>query len=160
MGSQLKKPKIANLMKQPAGVPPNNIKIISHKKKDNISFFGAFDLNGAVEKSMKMNSDSTIKEIEKAGLQGRGGAGFPTYIKWKSCKNEKSEEKYVVVNADEGLPSTFKDWVLLTDESNRKKMIAGMGICAKTIGAKSAVIYLRYEYRNLKDDLQKAIKEV
>lgn len=64
------------------------------------------------------------------------------------------------MNADEGLPSTFKDWVLLTDEGNRKKMIAGMAICANTIGAKKAVIYLRYEYRNLKDLLYQAVKEV
>ncbi len=69
-------------------------------------------------------------------------------------------EKYVVVNIDEGLPSTFKDWVLLIDEANRKKMIAGMCICASTIGAKNAVVYLRYEYRNLKEDLNKSIKEV
>lgn len=66
----------------------------------------------------------------------------------------------MVVNADEGLPSTFKDWVLLIDEANRKKMIAGMCICANTIGADKAVIYLRYEYRNLKEELLKAVKEV
>ena len=68
---------------------------------------------------MSMSNEEALKQLDLSGLQGRGGAGFPTATKWKSCMKERNPEKYVVVNIDEGLPSTFKDWVLLIDEANR-----------------------------------------
>ena len=84
-----------------------------------MSFFAPIDLKKAIDKAMSMSADEALKQLDISGLQGRGGAGFPTGTKWKSCKKEKNAEKYVVVNIDEGLPSTFKDWVLLIDEANR-----------------------------------------
>ena len=56
-----------------------------------------------------------MKMLEDTRLLGRGGAGFPSFIKWRSVLADRSKEKYVVINADEGLPSTFKDWCIMTD---------------------------------------------
>eukprot|EP01022_Parablepharisma_sp_SALTPOND_P019588 TRINITY_DN3373_c0_g1_i2.p1 TRINITY_DN3373_c0_g1~~TRINITY_DN3373_c0_g1_i2.p1 ORF type:complete len:951 (-),score=127.98 TRINITY_DN3373_c0_g1_i2:944-3796(-) len=115
-------------------------------------------ITDASKKAVKMGPDAVIKEIYDSGLVGRGGAGFRTGIKWKSAREAIADEKYVVCNADEGLPSTYKDWCILRDEIRRKEVLTGMGICAKTIGAKKCYMYLRYEYRNLVPALQKAIK--
>lgn len=68
--------------------------------------------------------------LEDTRLLGRGGAGFPAFIKWRSVLNEPDKEKYVVINADEGLPSTFKDWFLMTDPQNLEKMLLGALFCA------------------------------
>ena len=86
----------------------------------------------------------------------RGGAGFNT--KREYARKMEADEKHVVCNADEGLPSCFKDWTLLIDPQSRMNLIVGMGICARTIGSKKAFIYLRYEYRNLKKDLEETIR--
>ncbi len=118
------------------------------------------NLNETVDKALRMGPDGVIKEVLEAGLVGRGGAGFKTGIKWRSAKNETADQKYVVCNADEGLPSTYKDWAILRNDVRRKEVLTGMGICAKTIGAKSCYMYLRYEYRNLVPQLQADIKAI
>jgi len=146
----------------PLKFPENKIIEKSVKRLGNLYSFveSHATITEASKKAVKMGADSVIKEIYDSGLVGRGGAGFRTGIKWKSAKDAVADEKYVVCNADEGLPSTYKDWCILRDEIRRKEVITGMGICAKTIGAKKAYMYLRYEYRNLVADLEKAIKEV
>ncbi len=96
-----------------------------------------------------------IDQLIKSGLKGRGGAGFTTGLKWKFARAAEGAEKYVVCNADEGEPGTFKDREILTQVP--RKMLSGMGICAHVIGAKKGFIYLRAEYNYLKNDLQKEI---
>jgi len=118
------------------------------------------NLGESVTKALRMGPDSVIKEVLDSGLVGRGGAGFRTGLKWKSARDAKADEKYVVCNADEGLPSTYKDWCILRNKERRAEVLTGMGICAKTIGAKKCYMYLRYEYRNLVADLQQSIKQV
>ncbi len=100
-------------------------------------------------------ADYIIDELVKSGLKGRGGAGFPTGLKWKFARAAEGKEKYVVCNADEGEPGTFKDREILTRVP--RKVLSGMGICADVIGAKKGFIYLRGEYNYLKRDLQKEI---
>jgi len=117
-------------------------------------------ISDAVNKSFKIGGDKVIEKLMNAKLEGRGGAGFPTFRKWDTVRKIQSDNKYIVCNADEGLPSTFKDWWILKNENSRKRMISGMGICAKTVGAKNAFIYLRYEYRNLVPELNKTIENV
>ena len=77
-----------------------------------------------------------------SGLRGRGGAGFPTALKWKYTMNQPSDEKFVICNADEGEPGTFKDREIL--QRVPRKVYSGMAICAKVIGAKRGYIYRIY----------------
>jgi [NiFe] hydrogenase diaphorase moiety large subunit len=107
--------------------------------------------------SLKKSNEDILKDILDSGLRGRGGAGFPTGLKWKFTSQETAEEKYVVCNADEGEPGTFKDREILTRVP--LKVFGGMAICAKVIGAKQGYIYLRGEYQFLRAELEKAIEE-
>jgi [NiFe] hydrogenase diaphorase moiety large subunit len=104
---------------------------------------------------LKRSKENILKEMLDSGLKGRGGAGFPTGLKWKFASQESEKEKYVVCNADEGEPGTFKDREILTRVP--LKVFGGMAICAKVIGAKQGYIYLRGEYQFLKADLEKAL---
>jgi len=92
----------------------------------------------------EMKPEEVIEEIKKSGLRGRGGAGFPTGIKWESCRRAKGDVKYVVCNADEGDPGAYMDRSLL--EGNPHSIIEGMIIGAYAIGAHDGYIYVRYEY--------------
>ncbi|MEI8224668.1 MAG: NADH-ubiquinone oxidoreductase-F iron-sulfur binding region domain-containing protein [Bacteroidota bacterium] len=116
-------------------------------------------------KAFKMSSAEIIQNILDSGLKGRGGAGFPTGLKWKYTAAEKSSEKYIVCNADEGEPGTFKDREILERVSD--KVHGGMAIAGKAIGAKMGIVYLRGEYRYMLpklmielDSFHKMIKEI
>lgn len=98
-----------------------------------------------------------LDELKKSGLRGRGGAGFPTASKWQSAQEQNEEIKYVICNADEGEPGTFKDREILTKVPF--KVFAGMALCAYVINARKAYIYLRGEYRYLKKQLESQICE-
>ncbi|MFW5721034.1 MAG: NADH-quinone oxidoreductase subunit E, partial [Bacteroidota bacterium] len=106
---------------------------------------------------LKRSNEEILQEILDSGLRGRGGAGFPTGLKWKFTAQEKSDEKYVVCNADEGEPGTFKDREILSRVP--LKVFGGMAICAKVIGAKHGYLYLRGEYQFLRKELDKALNE-
>jgi [NiFe] hydrogenase diaphorase moiety large subunit len=95
---------------------------------------------------------ATLAEISQSGLRGRGGAGFGTGMKWQFCREAMGESHYVVCNADEGEPGTFKDRILLNNQSDR--LFEGMTVCAAIIGAKQGFLYLRGEYRYLLPTLQ------
>ncbi len=97
-------------------------------------------------------ADDTLAEITQSGLRGRGGAGFSTGMKWKFCREAQGDARYVVCNADEGEPGTFKDRVLW--HSHADAVFEGMTICAAVIGAKQGYLYLRGEYRYLLPQLQ------
>ena len=119
-----------------------------------------FDCDGCqpidvVKKALKMSRDQVITAVIDSGLRGRGGAGFPTGIKWKFAKEEKNPDKYVICNADEGEPGTFKDREILDVVPN--KVLSGMAICAYAIGAKEGIIYLRGEYNFLLKPLNATI---
>ncbi|HTX87673.1 MAG TPA: NADH-ubiquinone oxidoreductase-F iron-sulfur binding region domain-containing protein [Bacteroidales bacterium] len=105
--------------------------------------------------TIKRPNEDIIKDLLDSGLKGRGGAGFPTGLKWKFTMEQPSEEKYVICNADEGEPGTFKDREILSKVP--RKVLAGMAICGKVIGAKQGFIYLRGEYKFLHAGLQKEI---
>ena len=108
-----------------------------------------------LRKTMQTSKDEVINELIESGLRGRGGAGFPTGLKWKFAKEQKADQKYVICNADEGEPGTFKDRKLLVEVP--RKVISGMAICAWVIGATKGFIYLRREYRYLINDLEKEL---
>jgi len=109
--------------------------------------FEKVDARAVLEKAFKMTREEIIQQVLESGLKGRGGAGFPTGLKWKYTAAEKSAEKYVVCNADEGEPGTFKDREIL--DRVAYKVYGGMVIAGKAIGAKEGIVYLRGEYRFL-----------
>jgi len=111
----------------------------------------------ALKKALLMTPDEVIAKVKESGLTGRGGAGFPTGMKWEFTR-KASGEKFLICNADEGEPGTFKDRQIL--ERNPELLIEGMLIASHALGAKKAYIYLRKEYDYLKNKLQRAIDKV
>lgn len=128
----------------------------SLQEKINIIFTDC-DSAKIVKKALSMKPDDIIREISDSGLRGRGGAGFPTGIKWKGAAEAAGDRKYVICNADEGEPGTFKDRRIL--EEHPEKVIAGMAVCARAIGAQKGIMYLRGEYRFMISWLQAVIDE-
>ena len=109
--------------------------------------FESIDVRKLMTKAFEMTGEEIIQQILESGLKGRGGAGFPTGLKWKYTAAEKDPEKYIVCNADEGEPGTFKDREILDKVAS--KVYSGMTIAGKAMGAKKGYIYLRGEYRFL-----------
>ena len=125
------------------------------KKVDLI--FEKVDHLAILKKTFERSSDEIILDVIDSGLRGRGGAGFPTGLKWKFAKNEEADQKYVICNADEGEPGTFKDREILTNVP--EKVLSGMALCGKAIGATEGYIYLRAEYNFLLPMLNEKISE-
>jgi [NiFe] hydrogenase diaphorase moiety large subunit len=112
---------------------------------------------GAVLRTgLQAGPQGIIATLKAAGLRGRGGAGFPTGQKWESTRNAPADPKYVVCNADEGEPGTFKDRVLLTSYADR--VFEGMTLCALATGARQGYLYLRGEYRYLFEHLHQVLQ--
>ncbi len=105
------------------------------------------DFRDILKQTLARPNEEIIEDMISSGLKGRGGAGFPTGLKWKLTAEEKAKNKYIICNADEGEPGTFKDREILTQVSY--KVLAGMAVCAKITGAKEGFIYLRGEYKFL-----------
>ena len=125
------------------------------KKTDLI--FEKVDCFDILKKVVAQAQDEIITEITASGLKGRGGAGFPTGLKWKFAKQQTEAVKYMVINADEGEPGTFKDREIL--DKVPEKVFAGMTIGAHAIGAQQGYIYLRGEYNFLLPALTKKMDE-
>ena len=113
----------------------------------------------ALEKAMTvMTPDQIIEEVEKSGLRGRGGGGFPTGKKWRQVANQKETTRYVVCNGDEGDPGAFMDGSVM--EGDPFKLIEGMMIAAYAVKAQHGYIYVRAEYPNSVKRLRGAIAEL
>src|SRR6202049_814926 len=112
----------------------------------------------ALEKALqRMTPEQIIDEVKKSGLRGRGGAGFPTGMKWSFVPKDTSKPKYVLANADESEPGTSKDRPLM--EMDPHQLIEGMVIAGRAIGSKQGYIYIRGEYRHIIDIMDRAITE-
>ena len=114
--------------------------------------FAPMKRGAAIRKAVGMTPDEVIGLLNHARLRGRGGAGFPAAMKWSFCRQAKGEPHYIVCNADEGEPGTFKDRVILTDQANL--MIEGMTVAAYAVGATQGFLYLRGEYEYLLNHLE------
>jgi len=117
--------------------------------------------NGGYEglvKALSMPPDDIIAEVERSGLRGRGGAGFPTGLKWSFCRKAPGDTKYLICNADEGDPGAFMDRALL--ESDPHAVLEGMVIAAYAIGAHEAYIYCRAEYPLAVKRLERALEQM
>ena len=111
----------------------------------------------ALQSLIKQGGDTILEQIIASSLRGRGGAGFTTGMKWRFCKQAKADQRYVVCNADEGEPGTFKDRVLLNTYAD--KVFEGMTLCAGIIGATEGLLYLRGEYRYLREALEQILQD-
>jgi len=119
-----------------------NCGIIDPERIDEAISRGAYK---ALAKALKtMSPEEVIDEVYRSGLRGRGGAGFPTGLKWKFTRQAKEEPKYIICNADEGDPGAFMDRSVL--EGDPHAVIEGMIICAYAVGASHGYIYCRAEY--------------
>jgi len=103
-----------------------------------------------------MSPEAVIAEIKHSHIRGRGGAGFPTGFKWEFCRRAKGPKHYVICNADEGEPGTFKDRVILTEKP--ELVFEGMAIAGYAIGGDEGILYLRYEYRYMKEYLEDVLE--
>ena len=130
----------------------NKVKRVDYIFKEGV------DCSQLLEKIVQKDKDQFIMELMDSGLKGRGGAGFLTGMKWKFAKEAIGEPKYVICNADEGEPGTFKDREIL--DRVPEKVFYGMALCGHIIGAEFGFIYLRAEYKFLVPKLRKVIEEV
>ena len=123
-----------------------------------VFFGGEIDYRALLDRCLAMAPLDVIMTIKHSGLRGLGGAGFPTGIKWLSCREADGHQKYVICNADEGEPGTFKDRILLTRLP--KQVFVGMIIAAHAVGARQGIVYLRAEYAYLRQYLEKQLAEL
>lgn len=127
---------------------------------DPLSIFEYIGNNGymALAKALTaMSPEEVIKEVEKSGLRGRGGAGFPTWLKWNMAQRNPSSKKYILCNADEGDPGAYMDRSVL--EGDPHSIIEGMAIGAYAIGADEGYVYVRAEYPLAVERLEHAIEK-
>jgi len=119
--------------------------------------FAELKAGKAIHKALSMSAVEVIRDVKTARLRGRGGAGFPTGMKWEFTRGAEGEEKVVICNADEGEPGTFKDRTILTERPDL--MFEGMTIAGYAIGAKTGVLYLRGEYAYLRPFLESILAD-
>lgn len=126
-------------------------------KRLDLIFKNEQDSEHILTRIFKKSNQDIINELIISGLKGRGGAGYPTGLKWKLASEAESDMKYVICNADEGEPGTFKDREILSQVPY--KVLVGMAVCAKVIGAHEGYIYLRGEYKFLVNALNEIIDD-
>lgn len=135
--------------------------LLEHAQVEGINTYEVYRKQGgyrAVEKALKtMTPDEVVEEVKKSGLRGRGGAGFPTGMKWSFLAKPEGVPRYLVCNADESEPGTFKDRYLM--EKIPHLLIEGMIVSSYALGANTSYIYIRGEYSWIVFVLEKAIKE-
>ena len=117
-----------------------------------IPTFSKMSPEAGLKAALSKSRSEIIAEISASGLKGRGGAGFPTAVKWNFAAAAKADRKYIICNADEGEPGTFKDRVILQEYPDL--VFEGMTIAARAIGASEGILFLRGEYTYLRADLE------
>jgi NADH-quinone oxidoreductase subunit F len=140
---------------------PLEVKVLSKRfglpNSQSIDTYLAAEGYAAFRKALEMTPEQILDEIKTSNLRGRGGAGFPTGMKWSFVPRTGDKPKYIVVNADESEPGTCKDRLLI--EYDPHQLIEGMLIAARVVDAHSGYIYIRGEYRYLIDIMDRAIAE-
>ncbi|MEW6117997.1 MAG: NADH-quinone oxidoreductase subunit NuoF [Nitrospirota bacterium] len=135
------------LLKDCGSIDPENIH----------AYIGVGGYEGIKKILAGMTPEDVIAEIKASGIRGRGGAGFPTGVKWEACRKAPGEKKYIVCNADEGDPGAFMDRSII--EGNPHSVIEGMMIAAYAIGADLGYVYIRAEYPAAVDRLKLAMAQ-
>src|SRR5580700_9120607 len=139
---------------------PDEVKVVSRRfgqGATNIDRYLELDGYKAVQKALGMEADAIINEVKNSGLRGRGGAGFPTGMKWSFVPKQSAKPKYVLVNGDESEPATCKDRLIF--EQDPHAVIEGTIIAGLSVQAKMGFIYLRGEYRYLLTITERAVAD-
>ncbi len=131
--------------------------VANNIKQEGPVIFAEYEAESGIKKALSMSPDDVIGEVKASKLRGRGGAGFPTGMKWEFTRAAQGDRKFIICNADEGEPGTFKDRVLLTEKYDL--LFEGMAIAGYAIGAEEGLIYLRAEYAYLQKFLEKMLEE-
>jgi len=139
---------------------PDEVKVVSKRfgmGATNLDRYLELDGYKALQKAISMGPDAIINEVKTSNLRGRGGAGFPTGMKWSFVPKQSAKPKYVLCNGDESEPGTCKDRLIF--EHDPHAVIEGVMIAALAIDAKVGYIYLRGEYRYLVEIMEKAVAD-
>ena len=139
---------------------PDEVRVVSKrfgKGAADIDVYLKLDGYKAVQKAVTMTPDAIINEVKASNLRGRGGAGFPTGMKWSFVPKQAPKPKYVLCNGDESEPGTCKDRLIF--EHDPHSVIEGVVIAGLSIESKVGYIYIRGEYRYLSNIMQKALKD-
>jgi NADH-quinone oxidoreductase subunit F len=143
------------------GRPPSrvygSIRLLTANCGNGTTSLAKYSKYSAFTKALTLKPEEIVNEIKASGLVGRGGAAFPTGIKWEGAAKAEANQKYVICNADESEPGTFKDRVLLIDDPHRT--IEGMCIAGYAIGASKGYLYIRGEYPYIVPILETALQE-
>src|ERR1700726_2927419 len=138
---------------------PLEVKILTRRfglpNSASLDTYLATDGYKAFRKAMEMTPEQIIEEVRVSALRGRGGAGFPTGMKWSFVPRTSPKPKYVIVNADESEPGTCKDRLLM--ENDPHQLLEGILIAGRAIDARKGYIYIRGEYRYLIEAMDRAI---
>src|SRR6266571_1319033 len=139
---------------------PDEVKVVSQRFRmgaANLDRYLELDGYKAVQKALAMGSDGIINEMKASNLRGRGGAGFPTGMKWSFVPKQAPKPTYILCNGDESEPGTCKDRLIL--EHDPHAVIEGVVIAGLAVGAQTGYVYIRGEYRYLLEIMQKAIAD-
>jgi len=128
------------------------------KKRKGVLIFSEYNRGEGIKKAIEKSREDILFELRESKLKGRGGAGFPTATKWTLVAAASSDQKYVICNADEGEPGTFKDRVLLMEYP--ELVFDGMVIAGYTIGATKGIVYLRGEYEYMLQSLEDYLEQM
>jgi len=163
MARSLKKNLDTSALVKKKGDGNNADRLVNAMVKNNIQKKGEVLLGDNVpaeaglRKALKKKPEEVIQEVLDSGLRGRGGAGFSTGLKWSLARKAKDIRRYVICNADEGEPGTFKDRVLLTERADL--IFEGMTIAAHAIGGNNGIVYVRAEYAYLLPFLERVLTQ-
>lgn len=151
-------PALLNEQMQLETLAPHGTSVTPHDPQLPINLGGPVDASYAMlAKARQMTSEAIIEQVKQSGLQGRGGAGFPAHFKWSSVCQQQETERYVICNADEAEPGTFKDRETMLRQPH--KMLEGLAIAAHVIQTNQIWIYIRGEYVNEYASLQVALEQ-
>lgn len=137
--------------------PENLFRIDTHIERRDLLLSTVLAPGEGIKAAIARGPRATLEEVKQSNLRGRGGAGFTTGLKWEACGNAPSDQRFVICNADEGEPGTFKDRVLLSEYADL--VIEGMTVAAFAIGASKGLIYLRGEYQFLESALEATLDQ-
>ncbi|MBN1498393.1 MAG: NAD(P)H-dependent oxidoreductase subunit E [Spirochaetes bacterium] len=160
---QMKAGKSVESMVKETGDGQNKSDLIGAMVKNNIMktgqvIFAPYEAGSGIKKAIEMSPEEVIEEVKKSNLRGRGGAGFPTGMKWEFTRNAKGKKTYIICNGDEGEPGTFKDRVIFTERA--QMLFDGMAVAGYAIGADEGILYLRAEYEYLLKYLESVLESM
>ena len=138
--------------------PADFFRVEDHIRRAGGLLGSRYEPGSALKAAIAFGRQGMLDEMKRSNLRGRGGAGFVTSVKWESCRNAPGAERFVICNADEGEPGTFKDRVLLSSFAER--VFEGMAIAGFVIGAGKGFVYLRGEYQYLLEPLEAKLEQM